>query len=73
VTTESKRAEIGIRNRIRDLTRGPTRMEFRLFHDKERDIWLGEIDTRLIDDLVYVAAEGATPSEVLRKLAEMME
>jgi hypothetical protein len=72
MTTESKRAEIGIRNRIRDLTRGPTRMEFRLFHDKESDTWLGEVDSRLSDD-VYIAAEGATPAEVLKKLAEMME
>ena len=66
-----------IRKRIADLQRGPERLDLVLVHDKERGIWLGEqewwSDDQREDRPQPPAAEGATPSEVLRKLAEMLE
>ena len=67
------------RRRIAELTKRPEFIEFRLLYDNERAVWLGERDTRLgigEDErtrMMHVAAEGATPAEVLRKLAEMLE
>lgn len=61
--------------RIRKITERPHTLEFRLLYDKEREVWLGELDARLLD-LAYdrlVAADGASPADVLRKLAELME
>lgn len=66
------------RRRIAELTQRPEFIEFRLLYDKERAVWLGEQDARLgrSEDertrMMHVAAEGVTPAEVLRKLAEML-
>lgn len=62
-----------IRKRIQDLQRGPERLDFVLVHDKERGVWLAEQEYWTADQGEPIAAEGATPSEVLRKLAELME
>lgn len=66
-----------IRKRIADLQRGPKRLDLVIVHDQERNVWLGEqewwSDDQREDRPQPPAAEGATPAEVLRKLAEMLE
>jgi hypothetical protein len=61
-----------IRKRIADLQRGPESKTFVLVHDKERGLWLGEQEYWEGEDYDPVAAEGATPSEVLTKLAALL-
>jgi hypothetical protein len=61
--------------RIRILRRGPESLEFYLLYDKERELWLGQKDrwADLNDGTPIIGAEGATPAEVLRKLADMLD
>lgn len=70
-----------ISKRIDVLMAGPKRVGFNIVYDDANGIWLGRVSATtwsLIneapDDRKYdIAAEGATPAEVLRKLAEMLE
>lgn len=65
-----------IHRRIAELTRGPDKQGFELFYDHVHNVWLGRRDrwARLEEEgAPQIAAEGATPSEVLRKLAELLE
>ena len=56
--------------RIEQLRKGPETLHFELTFDKENGVWLGR---QRWSDGPARTAEGATPAEVLRKLADKLE
>jgi hypothetical protein len=76
--TEPWNAGYAARRRIRELQERPESVDVKLFFDKRRNVWLGELDLTQMEDSdadlnLHVAAEGVTKAEVLRKLSEILK